>query len=234
MFRRSGDKVSLCASLDNEAGISNMQEHQAAVLRVLVEQEQRAHELENKDALAFVLALRSRILLSCGNASAAPEQLPQEEQIERALGQKRQLASCLGGQANVLEALGELDGLLPCRRVRSGSRALWVTRMVHKRAFEDQASFLHLQGDLEGALALQDREERLCRELGDPLTLQSALGDQTVILTQIRHRCDLARPLPREGYGLALASGHRERTARLQKLCDLLEATMSAVDHQAR
>jgi hypothetical protein len=48
--------------------------------------------------------------------------------------------------------------------------------------FGSQAAVLRGRGDLDGAMALHQEEERICRELRNPGELATSLGNQALIL----------------------------------------------------
>jgi tetratricopeptide (TPR) repeat protein len=83
------------------------------------------------------------------------------------------------------EALPLLAWLI-ARYERTGDRKMLAG------ALSNQALILRNQGDLDGALALHQRQEAICRDLGDEKGLQGALGNRALVL---KTRGDLADAL---------------------------------------
>ncbi len=100
----------------------------------------------------------------------------------RASGEDARLQGCLGNQALVLRATGDLDGAMRllkeqeaiCRRLNDPAGL--------SRSLGNQALILQDTGDLDGAMRLLKEQEAICRRLNDPAGLQASLGNQAVIL----------------------------------------------------
>jgi hypothetical protein len=115
----------------------------------------------------------------------------------RATGDKTNLQACLGNQAVILRARGDLDGAMALLKE--------VERIMRELGNKDglqislghQAVILQVRGDLAGAMALHKEEERICRELGNKDGLSASLGNQALIL-QGRGDLDGAMALHKE------------------------------------
>ncbi len=77
----------------------------------------------------------------------------------------------------------------------------------------NQALILSSQGNMDGAMALHQEEERLCRELGDKLGLEASLGNQANILYR-RGDLDRALALHQESERLCRELEHKNGLAR--------------------
>ena len=100
----------------------------------------------------------------------------------REVGDNASLQACLGNQALILKARGDLEGALALHKEQERiCRELGDPDGLH-RSLGNQANILYARGDLDGAMALYKEKERICRELGNLASLQVCLGNQALIL----------------------------------------------------
>ncbi len=100
----------------------------------------------------------------------------------RASNDDSRLQACLGNQAVILRATGDLDGAMRlleeqeaiCRRLNDPEGL--------SRSLDNQAMILMDIGDLDGAMRLHKEAEAICRRLNDPAGLSRSLGGQALIL----------------------------------------------------
>jgi len=93
----------------------------------------------------------------------------------RAARDDARLQGCLGNQALILRATGDLDGAMRllkeqeaiCRRLNDPAGL--------SRSLGNQALILQDTGDLDGAMRLHKEHEAICRRLNDPAGLSSSL-----------------------------------------------------------
>ncbi|MBN2131662.1 MAG: DUF4062 domain-containing protein [Sedimentisphaerales bacterium] len=100
----------------------------------------------------------------------------------RATGDTANLGVCLGNQANILYARGDLDGAIALfKDVERICRQLGNLDGL-QACLGNQAGILYARGDLDRAMALHKEQERICHQLGNLDGLQACLGNQANIL----------------------------------------------------
>jgi hypothetical protein len=83
----------------------------------------------------------------------------------------------------------------------------------------NQAVILKAHGDLDGEMKLHKEEERICKELGNVVSLARSLANQALLLSQQkRHREALSAA--EEAYRLASGHGY---TALAKQILPILE-----------
>jgi hypothetical protein len=86
----------------------------------------------------------------------------------RAAGDDARLSGCLGNQALILHATGDLDGAMRLHKEQEAiCRRLNDPIGLH-HSLGNQAVILQATGDLDGAMRLHKEQEAICRRLNDP------------------------------------------------------------------
>jgi tetratricopeptide (TPR) repeat protein len=77
------------------------------------------------------------------------------------------------------------------------------------------------RGDLDGAMALLKKQEKICREPGNPLGLASSLANQALVLSQLRQDRE-ALSAAEEAHRLADQHGYAALARQIQPMLGLL------------
>jgi tetratricopeptide (TPR) repeat protein len=91
-------------------------------------------------------------------------------------------------------------------------------------ALYNQAMIIHAHGDLDGAMALYQEQERLCRELGLQDGLARSLAGQALLLSQMG-RSHEALPLAEEAYLLATTRGFAALARQIKPILDAVRSS---------
>ena len=102
LFRESGDRANLQASLGNQAVILKDRGELDEAMRLLKEQERLCRELGDKDGLSGSLGNQASILAARGELDEAMRLLKEAERLCRELGVQEGLALSLANQALIL------------------------------------------------------------------------------------------------------------------------------------
>jgi len=132
--------------------------------------------------MASTISWLSTLLFDTGHPEEALSLRSWLVEHYRATGDRTILEACLGGQALILYARGDLDGAMALQR-----EAERICRELGNKdglsyCLGNQAVILKDRGDLDGAMALHKESERICRELGNKDALRACLGNQAVVL----------------------------------------------------
>jgi len=100
----------------------------------------------------------------------------------RECGDRENLSACLGGEAAILYARGELDGALRLNKEKERICRELGKNDVLQGCLGDQAAIFYARGELEQAILLNNERERICHELGDKDGLQVCLNNQALII----------------------------------------------------
>ena len=184
LYRKTGDRVSLQASLGNQAVILQARGDLDGALALFAEVEQMSRELGDLASLQSTLGNEALILKDRGDLNGAMALFREVERINRELGNPRGLMRTLGNEALVLERRGDLDGAMTLHKeTERMSRELGDLHVLES-ALNNQAPILSKRGDSDGSMALLKETERMSRELGDPRGLHFSLNAQAVILQE--------------------------------------------------
>jgi nephrocystin-3 len=127
----------------------------------------------------------------------------------RAAGDRTELGTCLGGQANILYARGDLDGAMALHKEEERICRELGNKAGLQKSLGNQALILCDRGDLDGAMALHKQKERICRELGSKDSLSICLGNQALIL-KARGNLDGAMALHKEEERICRELGNKD------------------------
>ncbi len=100
----------------------------------------------------------------------------------RASREDSSLQGCLGNQAVILQATGDLDGAMRLHQEKEAICRRLNDPAGLSRSLGNQAVILQATGDRDGAMRLLKEQEAICRRLNDPAGLQACLGNQALIL----------------------------------------------------
>lgn len=81
--------------------------------------------------------------------------------------------------------------------------------------------------DLDGAMALNQEQEHLCRELGNPQGLVISLAHQAELLSEKLDRPQEALPLAAEAYHLATEHGYAALAGEFKSILDRVRSRLS-------
>lgn len=129
-----------------------------------------------------VIELLSCLLYDTGHLNEAGTLGEYLIHTSKEMGNVNSLQRCLGNQANILCARGDLDTAMQlykdqeqvCRKLENANDL--------SACLGNQANIVYTRGDIEDAMNLYKEQERICRELGNIDSLQVCLGNQAIIL----------------------------------------------------
>jgi nephrocystin-3 len=100
----------------------------------------------------------------------------------RTMGDKRNYSICLGNQALILHAWGQLEEAMKYHKQEEAIKRELSDKAGLSGCLGNQAVILRAWGQLEEAMKYHKQEEAITRELGDKAGLSGCLGNQALIL----------------------------------------------------
>jgi tetratricopeptide (TPR) repeat protein len=163
------------------------------------------HPAENQDYVYFI----SQLLADTGHLEQAFYLRSYLVEYYRKTGDKVNLQTSLGNQANILYFRSDLDGAMALYKEKELiCRELGVKAGL-QASLGNQATILYARGDLDGAMALNKEAERICRELGNKDGLHVLIGNQALIM-QDRGDLDGAMSLNKEAELICRELGNKD------------------------
>ena len=104
----------------------------------------------------------------------------------RQAGDRTNLSACLGNQAGILQAQGELDEAMRLHKEEERICRGLGNKHGLSISLGNQAGILQARGELDEAMRLHKEQERICRELGNVNGLAYSLVNQAVLLARSR------------------------------------------------
>ncbi len=131
----------------------------------------------------------------------------------RQTGDGANLEACLGNQAHIFYACGELDEAMRLYKEQERMCRELGNKDGLSRSLAGQALILQDRGELDEAMRLHKEEERICRKLGNKYGLSISLGNQANIF-HARGELDEAMRLHKEEERICRELGNKNGLQR--------------------
>jgi nephrocystin-3 len=173
--RELGNKDGLSISLGNQANILYALGDIGGAMKLFREVERICRELGNRTGIATSLTNQASVLSQMGRGHEA---LSLVEEAYRLAVQYGLIA--LTNQIKPI--LDSIKSKIELRKKQGLTEYEFNIKNAQQRAFINKANILYEQGDLDGALKLYKKQERICRELGNKDGLWRSLYNQARLL----------------------------------------------------
>lgn len=187
IWRELGDNAGIAASLQNQAAIllNRNQVDDAAAL--YAQAETLLSSVHAPERLAHLRANQGNLALHRGDAATALARYRESGQLYASIGARALAVRAMAGEAEALFAQGDLQAAE--RQVQSAeqqARELHLSEDLAGAILPTRARILRAGGQLHQALDCLAEAEEIAAQSGNRLFVAQALGEEGLILTELR------------------------------------------------